>query len=111
MLQQLPGYQVDGTYNEVVGKSGGAETEKNDERLGKSSLVFIPGKSTTNAIFALRILAEKYREKQRELHCVFIDLEKAYDRVPEGRSVAVSERKRECQKRWSGLCRTCIEEV
>ncbi|KAK3508829.1 hypothetical protein QTP70_009603 [Hemibagrus guttatus] len=43
---------------------------------------FMPRKSTTDAIFALRILMEKYRDGQRELHCVCVDLEKAYDRVP-----------------------------
>ena len=35
---------------------------------------------TTDALFALRV--EKYREGQNELHCVFVDLEKAYDKVP-----------------------------
>ncbi|KAK3548079.1 hypothetical protein QTP70_004507 [Hemibagrus guttatus] len=43
---------------------------------------FMPRKSTTDAIFALRILMEKYRDGQRKLHCVFVDLEKAYERVP-----------------------------
>ena len=33
------------------------------------------------AIFAVRQLKEKHREKQKGLHMVFIDLEKAYDRV------------------------------
>ena len=32
-------------------------------------------------MFSLRMLMEKYREGQKELHCVFVDLEKAYDRV------------------------------
>ena len=36
---------------------------------------FMPGKSTTHALFALRVLMEKYREGQKELHCVFVDLE------------------------------------
>ena len=42
----------------------------------------MPGKGTIDAMFALRMLMEKYREGQRELQCVFVDLEKAYDRVP-----------------------------
>ena len=49
--------------------------------ITKQQYKFMPGKETTNAIFTLRILMEKYREGQRELHCVLVDLEKAYDRV------------------------------
>lgn len=43
----------------------------------------MPGirRSTTDAIFALRMVMEKYREGQKPLHCVFVGLEKAYDRV------------------------------
>ena len=50
--------------------------------ISKQQYGFIPEKGTTNAMFALRMLIEKYRKSQRELHCVFVDLEKAYDRVP-----------------------------
>ena len=42
----------------------------------------MPEKGTTDAMFTLTMLIEKYREGQRELHCVFVDLEKAYDSVP-----------------------------
>ena len=49
--------------------------------ISKQQYGFMPGNETTDAMFALRILMEKYREGQRELHCVFVDLEKAYNWV------------------------------
>ena len=50
--------------------------------ISKQQYGFIPEKETADAMFALRMLMEKFRESQRELHCVFVDLEKAYNRVP-----------------------------
>ena len=49
--------------------------------ISKLQYGLMPGKGTIDAMFALRMLMEKYREGQRELDCVFVDLEKAYDRV------------------------------
>ena len=43
---------------------------------------FMPGRSTTDAIFILRQLQEKFLLKKRNLYFVFVDLEKAFDRVP-----------------------------
>ena len=59
------------------------ETRLRDRvEISKQQYGFMPGKGTTDAMFALRMLMEKYRKGQRELHCVFMDLEKAYNRVP-----------------------------
>ena len=50
--------------------------------ISKQQYGFMPGKGTADAMFPLRMLMEKYWEGQKELHCVFVDLEKAYNRVP-----------------------------
>ena len=55
---------------------------RDEVRIGKEQLGFMEGSGTTDGIFCIRQLMEKFREKQQELHLVFIDLEKAYGRVP-----------------------------
>ncbi|EYB85538.1 hypothetical protein Y032_0296g1688 [Ancylostoma ceylanicum] len=42
---------------------------------------FVANCGTTDAIHAARLLIEKHREKQKPVHLVFLDLEKAFDRV------------------------------
>ncbi|KAK6755220.1 hypothetical protein RB195_013912 [Necator americanus] len=43
---------------------------------------FVKDCSTIDAIHAVRILLEKRREKNRSVHLAFLDLEKAFNRVP-----------------------------
>ena len=43
---------------------------------------FMPGKGCIDAIFVARQLQERFIEKKKDLYFAFVDLEKAFDRVP-----------------------------
>ena len=58
----------DGRLREVV------DTDKRQHR-------FMPGRGTADAVFVLRRLGEKFRAKNKKLFGIFVDLEKAFDRV------------------------------
>ena len=49
--------------------------------LAEEQAGFRKGRSTTEQIANVRILCEKYRDHQKEVHHNFIDFKKAFDRV------------------------------
>ena len=51
-------------------------------KIDECQLGFQEGKSIIDAIFILQQVQEKHIEKKKELFHVFVDLEKAFDRVP-----------------------------
>ena len=51
-------------------------------KIDKCQFGFMAGRSTTDAIFVMRQLQEKYGAKRKQLFHIFVDLEKAFDRVP-----------------------------
>ena len=50
--------------------------------IDDSQFGFVPGRGTTDAIFVVRQLQEKYIAANKILNMAFVDLEKAFDRVP-----------------------------
>ena len=59
--------------------------EKEDQMSGVNDNMqfgFMPGKGTTDAIFIMRQVQEKHQTKKKKLYYAFVDLEKAFDRVP-----------------------------
>ncbi|GJZ48851.1 retrovirus-related pol polyprotein LINE-1 [Tanacetum coccineum] len=55
---------------------------RRETTVSENQFGFMPGRSSIEAIHLIRSLVEKYRERQRDLHMAFLDLEKAYDSVP-----------------------------
>ena len=51
-------------------------------KIDEMQFGFMPGRGTTDAIFVVRQLQEKYRGSRKKLYFGFVDLEKAFDRVP-----------------------------
>jgi Reverse transcriptase (RNA-dependent DNA polymerase) len=49
--------------------------------ISKNQFYFMLGRSTTEAIFFIRQLMKRNRE-QKDLHMIFINLEKTYDKIP-----------------------------
>ena len=60
---------VDGLIRQVV--------STDDSQFG-----IVPGRGTTDAIFVVRQLQKKYPAANKRLYMAFVDLEKAFDRVP-----------------------------
>lgn len=55
---------------------------RNRVNLDEMQFGFRPGRGTTDAIFIVRQVQEKFLAKHKEVWMAFIDLEKAFDRVP-----------------------------
>ncbi|GJS10701.1 aminopeptidase M1 [Tanacetum coccineum] len=55
---------------------------RRETRVTENQFRFMPGRSTTEAIHLLRSLMEKYRERQRDLHMAFLNLEMDYNSIP-----------------------------
>ena len=50
--------------------------------IDHSQFGFVPGRGTTDAIFMVLQLQEKYLSVNKRLYMAFVDLEKAFDHVP-----------------------------
>ena len=74
------------SLSSVVGKIYGRELiEKvkniTNNLIGEEQCGFRDGRGCVDQVFTLKILAEKYSEKKKDIFACFLDLEKAYDRV------------------------------
>jgi hypothetical protein len=64
-------------WEKVIARRIREESEVSQNQFG-----FMPCRGTTDAICALRRLCEKHKSANKNLHMGFVDLKKAYDRVP-----------------------------
>jgi len=83
--------------------------------IGKNQFGFVPGRSTTHPVFMVRQMMEKYRRRRKGMHIVFVDMEKAYDRVPREllwdvlRKKGVAEQYVDVVRDMYRDCKTCVK--
>ena len=80
-------------FERVLAKRIRETVQVDEEQFG-----FMPGKGTTDAIFVVRQLQERMLARNRKLYLGFIDLEKAFDRVP--REVVRWALRKGCVNEW-----------
>ena len=78
--------------------------------IRRPKLGFMKGLGMVDGIFSLRQNMEKHWEKQKVLHVVFIDLEKAHNRVP-WQEVWRSLRERGVPEKYVRILQECYRKV
>ncbi|GAB0086845.1 Reverse transcriptase domain [Sergentomyia squamirostris] len=85
-----------------------------EPHLGDQQCGFRPGRSTTDQLFALKMILEKSWEYAIPVYCCFIDLERAYDRIQREKLWAVLQEYgvdvdllRAIQSLYK-ICRSCV---
>jgi hypothetical protein len=88
--------------------------EQVEHQLEEAQCGFLQGRSTQDLIFTLRQISEKVIEYDSEVHICYLDLEKAFDRVP-GKEIWCVLKK--CNVEGSlvaaimSYCRTCRNQI
>ncbi|XP_075990249.1 uncharacterized protein LOC142985892 [Anticarsia gemmatalis] len=76
---QLPKMEVNmGLINSICS----SEVNNALQKMSNKKAIGPDGLSTTDPMFALSTIAEEYRAKNQPLYVAFLDMEKAFDRVP-----------------------------
>ena len=69
------------SHHEALGEGNFEYRLRQNVKISENQFGFMSGRSTTEVIHLLRQLIQRFRERGRNLHMIFIDLEKAYDKV------------------------------